>query len=83
MTTDVKDVVLAKLADHVPDRVDRSNIDVYSTLKEMKLDSLAVLQIIYELEEHFSITLEESELSHLATIADLISAIDKTRKNVA
>ncbi len=83
MTMDVKNAVLAKLADHVPDQVDCSNIDVYSSLKEMKLDSLAVLQFIYELEEHFSITFEESEMSRLETIADLISAIDKTQKNVA
>ena len=83
MTTDVKNAVLAKLADYVPGQIDTSNIDPNSTLNEIGLDSLAVLQIIFELEERLSISIEESELSHVETIADLICAVEKTQKNVA
>ena len=83
MTMDVKNVVLAKLSEYAPDQINCSSIDINSTLKEMEFDSLALLQIIYELEEHFSITIDESELSRVDTIADLICVIDKTQKNIA
>ena len=83
MTMDVKNVVLAKLADHVPGQLNCSDIDVDSTLKELMLDSLAVVQIVFELEERFSVIIEESELSQIETIADIISAVDKAQTNVA
>ena len=83
MTMDVKNTVLTKLTDHVSEQISSSNIDINASLKELEIDSLAVLQIIFELEEHFSIVIDESELSQIETIGDLICAVDKSLKSAA
>lgn len=80
MTTDVKATVLSKLADCIPD-IDRAFIlDTPTQLKDLQLDSLVVLEIVYDLEEHFRVTVSEAELRSLCTVNDLISIFDNNLK---
>jgi acyl carrier protein len=53
------------------------------TLDGLKLDSLELIEIVYELEEYFSITIHSSALEKLVTIADLVNVVDSELKQVA
>ena len=83
MTMDIQSLVLTKLADHMPEPCCRSSVDPATRLLDLRLDSLAVLEVVYELEEQLDITVELSELHELLTVSDLVAAIDKTAKRVA
>ena len=53
------------------------------SLDGLKLDSLELIEIVYELEEYFSITINSSALEELGTIADLINVVDSELKQAA
>jgi acyl carrier protein len=48
--------------------------------KELRADSLDLVQLILELEERFGINFSEQELSKIHTLADLIEYIQVRRK---
>jgi len=52
-------------------------------LKQLNLDSLEFLEIIYELEEEFDCALDSSQLNEMKTIADLIAAFSTQQKQCA
>ena len=82
MNRDIQSLVLTKLAAYMPEPCCRSSVDPAATLSDLLLDSLAVLELVYELEEQLDITVELSELHQLLTVSDLVAAIDKTVKRV-
>ena len=49
-------------------------------LEELDLDSLQIMEIVYELEEYFCHNISEIQLQALATIDDLVSAFDAAKK---
>jgi len=71
------------LAHHSPLQADFDELDLLSELDCLKLDSLAVLEIVYELEEHFHISIDSDEVRRLISIADLISLVDRSRIRAA
>ncbi|MEQ9022749.1 MAG: acyl carrier protein [Pseudomonadales bacterium] len=44
-------------------------------LKQLDLDSLAILEAIFEIETEFDIELEDEQLSGLRSVSDLIAAV--------
>lgn len=46
-------------------------------------DSLSVLEIIYELEDKYQVTIRADRLKSLYTVADLVSALDQELKSAA
>ncbi len=73
MTTHVKKIVTATLTRHLPDIDEEFLQDSSLPLKDLNLDSLAVLEIIYELEEEFATELADSQLEAISTIDDLVA----------
>ena len=81
MEVDVKIAsILRKRFPHLKE-FDESSLTM--SLDGLKLDSLELIEIVYELEEYFSITINSSALEKLRTIADLISVVDSERKQAA
>ena len=58
------------------DEPDRQDIDMDSDLDQLELDSLAMFEVVYELEESFAVELDELELAELKTVGDLVERIE-------
>ena len=76
MTTDVKSTVLKVLNQYSEVPFTEATLDPSLTIEQLKLDSLDILELIYELEEEFGIELDASELKQLTTLADLIKVFE-------
>lgn len=50
--------------------------DQKTPLRELNLDSLDLIESLFELEQHYGKTLSNAELMALATVGDLIKAFD-------
>ena len=83
MTKDVQAIVLSKLAHHSALQADFDELDLSSELRCLKLDSLAVLEIVFELEEHFHTLFDSDEVRRLISIADLINLVNRSRIKAA
>lgn len=75
MTTEVKTSVLRTLSGHVPVNVTQENLSESHKLDQLALDSLDMIEAVFELEEQFNIVLESHELTTLETVGDLINVI--------
>ena len=72
-TQDVIFAIIAKEA-HIPPE----KITLQSTLKDLEIDSLDVVQIIFELEDRFGITLPDKDPSiDTDSVSGLIAAVDR------
>ncbi|NQV71091.1 MAG: acyl carrier protein [Pseudohongiella sp.] len=83
MTTDVYAKLVSILTTHLPDADTTILADRSQALAELNLDSLSILEVIYELEEYFGFELTEPQLQELTTIDDLIRAFDSGVKPAA
>ena len=83
MTTDVRTVVTSKLSAHIASPRLRESIEPSQCLRELELDSLALLETIYDLEEHFDITVDSMELQKLVTVSDLVTVINRSLGHAA
>ena len=80
-TQDTIFAIIAKEA-HIP----LEKITLQSTLKDLEIDSLDVVQIIFELEDRFGITLPDKDPAiDVESVSGLISAVDRlvAAKNAA
>lgn len=58
-------------------KIDESNIN--KSIKELGIDSIAIMSIIVKIEEELNITLDDEKLTNIKTIKDLVSIIDQTK----
>ena len=77
MTMEVKTRVLNTLSAHVPVNTSLANLSEAHKLEQLALDSLDMIEAIFELEEQFNIILESHELTTLETVGDLIDIISQ------
>lgn len=59
MTQSVADTIFDIIAKE--SGIERSNISMDSTLKELEIQSLDAVQILFELEDHFNITMPDRD----------------------
>lgn len=78
MAIDATTKIVSILRAHIPDADAEMLSDRNRPLAEMELDSLSILEVIYETEEYFGFQLSEVELRELTTIDDLIRAFDRS-----
>ncbi len=57
-------------------------VDTDTSFAQLQFDSLAMLEILYELEEELDITLDPSTLSGMTSVGDLLAAVNRARKSV-
>ena len=72
----VQDAVFGIIAKEA--NIDVSKITLDSTLKELEIQSLDAVQIIFEIEDHFKITLPDRDPNFdTESVKGLIDAVDK------
>lgn len=76
MTMEVNAKIISILRERFPHLKEFDESSLTMTLGRLELDSLELIEIVYELEEYFSITIHPSALEELGTIADLIDVVD-------
>ena len=57
-----------------PEQLSRVQLD--SVISELGIDSLAMAQIVLELEERLGVTIPDDELSDVVTVEDLIRIVE-------
>ncbi len=55
----------------------RETVEMDSLIDELELDSLAMFEIVFELEECFGVELDEVELAAMKTVRDLVESVEK------
>lgn len=73
---DVKAAVIRALNKYTETNFASSETTEDLTLEQLKLDSLDVLELIYELEEEFQLELESSQLRNIETLSQLITVFE-------
>ncbi len=58
----------------------KTDIDSQSSLKDLGLDSLDVVEVLMEIEEEFNIKFEDEEMTSLKIVQDLYDAIERKLK---
>lgn len=56
-------------------------VDTDTSFTQLQFDSLAMLEILYELEEELDITLDPSTLPAMTCVGDLLAAVNRARKS--
>ncbi len=62
-----------------PDQADLDT-QLAKPLEEWGVDSLSALELAVHLERQFGTRLEEEELAHIRTLADIVNLVDQKRK---
>ncbi|MCO6510291.1 MAG: acyl carrier protein [Aridibacter famidurans] len=57
--------------------IDKSAISVDTKLEDLEMDSLDALNLIFELEEAFDITIPDEQASETKTIGEMVEGIEK------
>ncbi|WP_030866580.1 acyl carrier protein [Streptomyces sp. NRRL S-37] len=55
------------------DRLLEANLE-----QDLGMDSMKIIELLEEVEEHFGFSIADEDLAHLRTVRDLWSAIDKS-----
>lgn len=76
MDKEVHDQVIQVLSNNLSGDLG-GQLNAQCAFTDLDLDSLALLEVVCELEEEFRVTLEAVQLDELHTVADLISAVDR------
>src|SRR5215475_6812828 len=81
----VGDIIIAIIAKEM--RVDTSRVSVASTMEELQVESLDAIQIIFEIEDRFQISIPYDKSIHsLNRVGDIVAMVDRLlreRKAVA
>ena len=67
--------ILQLIADYTS-APDSDNIDPDTEITSLELDSLAMFELVFEIEERYEIELDESDLEKIKTVRDLISSVE-------
>ena len=67
-------LIVKLLKDYVSDEIE---ITRESTLKELQIDSLDLVEVVVSAEEQTGVTFEDDELVDLKTVGDVVDLINK------
>ncbi|WP_029608520.1 acyl carrier protein [Mycoplasma simbae] len=71
----IKDLVISKVQSHT-----KIKVELHSLLKELKIDSLTLAELVFDLEEQLQIRVSDEELMNIKTIEDVVRLIENTQK---
>ena len=66
---------ILQLIAHYTAADDSDNIDPDTDVSSLELDSLAMFELVFEIEERYAIELDESDLEKITAVRDLISSV--------
>jgi acyl carrier protein len=67
-------IIVKLLKDYVSDEIE---ITRESTLKELQIDSLDLVEVVVSAEEQTGVTFEDDELVDLKTVGDVVDLLNK------
>jgi len=76
--TQINSKVLGLIARYAEDN---AGTDLDTPIADLEIDSLAMFEIVYELEESFAVELDEPALGKIATIGELADAVRRELEN--
>lgn len=71
MTKEVEELILDKIRCRYSESKQQNVILAETMLGDLELDSLSLLELVYELEEHYRIVVDDEQLLSLKTVADI------------
>ncbi len=76
---------MSKVTDVIKQVAKEENLNIdfsnqHTTLKDLKVDSLAAMNLIMKIEEKLQVTLDDAKLLDIKTLCDLISAFEEKLK---
>lgn len=78
MNKNVEDVVVDESRKHaVSNKLNRDTL-LTTSLKELGIDSLSMLEVVMNVEEHYDIRIDESALDQCVTLKDVVALVMKT-----
>ncbi|MEQ8315697.1 MAG: acyl carrier protein [Gammaproteobacteria bacterium] len=81
MTLEVKGILLKHLNLYLHEDRQLDSFDESRLLDSLGLDSLDVLELIFDLEEHFAVTVDANHLDTMKTLGDLLTAFENRQHN--
>ena len=76
----VEALILDKVRARYSEVGSSQDINAQTPLENLKLDSLSVLELIYELEEHYRIVVDDERLLQLKCINDIVDLVMQARR---
>ncbi len=61
-------------------QISADEIRLEATLEDLGLDSLSVVELLFDLEDLFGIELPQEEAQGLVTLGDAVEAVDRRRR---
>ena len=61
--------------------VDWSKVDENTTIDSLGFDSLAILDLLYDVEQEFGVSIDAKDVVHIRTVGAMASLIDKRIKS--
>ncbi|VEU78263.1 phosphopantetheine-binding protein [Mycoplasmopsis columbinasalis] len=58
----------------------KAKVTPNSTLKELKIDSLDIAELIFDMENELKVTFNDEELTKLQSVQDIVDLVKKTTK---
>jgi acyl carrier protein len=78
MNKSVEDVVVEEIRKHaVSNKLNRDTL-LTTSLKELGIDSLSMLEVVMNVEENYDIRIDESALDKCVTLKDVVALVTKT-----
>lgn len=74
-TADIEARVIQFIASKI-ENVDASAVTVASQFKDLGLDSMDTVQLLFDAEEEFGVTFDSDEVKNLRTVGDIIDYIN-------
>jgi acyl carrier protein len=78
MNKSVEDVVVDEIRKHaVSNKLNRDTL-LTTSLNDLGIDSLSMLEVVMNVEEHYDIRIDESALDACVTLKDVVALVTKT-----
>ena len=68
-----------KIKERLDSKIKDKDITVDTSFKDLGVDSLDLVDLVFELEEELGVTFEDDELLQLKTIQDLLDLLDSKK----
>lgn len=65
--------------DRIKERLKGKEVTLETTFKDLGLDSLDLVDLVFEMEEEIGIQFEDDELMQIKTVKDLLTLIDSKK----
>ena len=75
MDEKVLEIVCKEIGANISNADIAAEINSHTRLDSLNLDSLGVLEVVYELEDYFDITVDDSQLEKLVTVKDMVAMV--------